>query len=165
MIPRETVKALLDSLCQDGERDFRIVYSRRSPRLRDGNYRARQKRITLYPNKHPNSLNFIGVALHELAHHLHFTRHFHELSSRFHQGKRVPVHGKDFKEILDQILGAFNFRHREHFKGVMKFDRRRPGRPPRFVPFGKKVEQCKSSAPTSGAENSIDKLVAGTLNS
>lgn len=144
MTDKAELKSLLCSLftLNDEERDFEIEYSSGSPRRIRGAYIAKRKILRLYPNtvnkalaKRQASLELVGAALHEFAHHLHVTRNKVALTSRFHQGKKIPLHGAEFKKILEELLAAFNFRSRESLKGLMVYNRRRARVPPRFVRF------------------------------
>lgn len=51
------------------------------------------------------------------------------------QRKLRRFHGKIFAKALDGLLRDFAFRYREHAKGILVFDPRRPSLAPRFVSF------------------------------
>ncbi|MFQ5683324.1 MAG: hypothetical protein ACE5HC_08645, partial [Candidatus Binatia bacterium] len=139
-----TLNALLKSFCrQDSERDFQMVLSDRKPRNQRGLYRYKERTITLYPRT-CDAIEIYGAALHELAHHLLWKRHENSLQRRFHQGMTVPHHGKEFRKILDELLGTFNFHYRELLKGKLVFNKRKPTLPPRFVPFDRNSGSSKS---------------------
>jgi len=129
---REKLKALLDSVVREDERDFKIVYSSLKPARKRGLYSWRDGAMTLYPKCYANWTDLIGAAIHELGHHVHWARKKDSLLSRLHQGKRICHHGAEFKAILDELIRAFNFRYQGRLKAFLTYNRRRPKVPPRF---------------------------------
>ncbi len=107
------IKTFLDSFCEENERDFSVVLSKRSPRQLKGKYVIRKKLIVLYPKSSENPFELEQTALHELAHHLCWKRNEAQLLALRHQGKRLPRHGREFKDIYYDLLAALDWRHEE----------------------------------------------------
>ena len=133
----DKLKLFLNAFIQPDERDFSILYPNGLPRRRRGNYWRRQKRIDLYPKTFKNDFDLIGCAFHELTHHLVWERHCATMAGRWFKGQRIMAHGKEFKAVLETLLGTFNYQYRELIKGLIVYNRRKPRLPPRFVPFEK----------------------------
>lgn len=131
----DNLKTFLAVFVRPDERDFSVVYRKGRPRRRRGNYKTKTQTIILYASAFENDFNLIGCAFHELAHHVVWHRHRAMLDNRWLEGKRIFSHGKEFKDVLDQLLGAFNYQYRELLKGLIVYSRRRPISPPRFMPF------------------------------
>ena len=127
------VKALIDPLCNEDERDFRLIFSERRPRWLKGKYVIRRKLIVLYPRNCRQEFDLEATALHELTHHLVWKRNDADLNALFYQGKRVPRHGRVFKTILEELVREFNFRYGELLPGKMVFEKGRATSGPRFL--------------------------------
>ncbi len=147
-----TVKNMLDSLVPaKNERDFQFVFSGRNARYRKGMYSIKEKEIVLYPKAfqgypktHMAQMNLIGTALHELAHHLAAVRNGRVYTHRLHKENHMTPHGKEFKKILDELIGACNSGRQKTAKGILAYDRRKPTKPPRFVPIERNRKKASS---------------------
>lgn len=129
------VKDLLDSLVEENERDFTVVFTPRKTSRKHGSYRIDLKRIAIYEKALPEKIDRVGTALHELAHHLVWTKCRQELMEEWRRRKRFPDHARTFKRVLTGILDTFNSRYAEEFQGIFVLDRREPRYAPRFIEF------------------------------
>ena len=131
----ETTKRIMASCCfTEKERNFEVVCSTQRRSI-SGKYHRKSRTITIYVRAGSHVMDPYCIGFHELAHHLMWERHGHLLESQFYQGRRMAVHGSEFKKILDELLGTFNFRYREFLKGTITYDRRRPRIAPRWEYF------------------------------
>ncbi|MGH7826110.1 MAG: hypothetical protein ACREQ7_13165 [Candidatus Binatia bacterium] len=138
------LKNLLDSLVEENERDFVIVFIPRRTRRKHGSYRFDLRRIKVYEKALPDRIDLIATGLHELAHHLACLKKGDELMAILRDRKRFPSHGWLFKEMLTTLLDAFNSKYAEQFQGVLVLDRREPRYAPRFLPFDGDLKRSRS---------------------
>ena len=123
----DKIKRLLDTFVEESERDFTVEILRRKTRRRVGSYKPRDRRILLYPNcAYANTRYWaiVGVALHELAHHLVYKRH----------GPGYHTHGEEYWTLHNDLLAEFNCRYAELLKGRVVCDRN-PRKVPKFIKF------------------------------
>lgn len=131
----EKLKLILDSLVAKEDRDFTVeIMDRVHKRIR-GFYLHKRRIIRVYGGERQDFIRLIMVGIHETAHHLDYKSNGDCWYSLRHAGKRIPRHGRDFKNAMDNLVGLFNFRYREVLRGIIVYDRRRPARPPRFERF------------------------------
>lgn len=131
----EKLKMFLDSLVDAEDRDFAVEIRNKKLSRRLGMYIHRQKKIVVYGGQDQNSLYFVCVGLHELAHHIDWKKHGDWHRSLWYQGKRIPRHGKSFTSALEKLVGEWNFRYREHLKGLIEYNRKRRATPLKFSTF------------------------------
>lgn len=131
----KSLKQFLDSFVELSQRDFKVQISPGNPKRFAAKYLAATRTITVYPKKLIERFAVEGAALHELAHHLSWREICQSRAASSSQRKLRRFHGKLFVKALDGLLRDFAFRYREHVKGILVFDPRRPSVAPRFVPF------------------------------
>ena len=132
----EKLRAFLNSLVLEADRDFVVEITEKTYRRRRAVYIHKSKPpvIRIYGGQDQPALTLICAGLHELAHHLNHKIHGELWRRMWRNGHSVPRHGPAFRKSLDALIGQWNFRYRELLRGLIVFDPKRPTRPPRFSP-------------------------------